>query len=123
MILSNSQNIEGALLLLLTVIALAVGFAKGNFFLSKTVQRSVDNSHGLTNNLLNHFIGWCKILGIRGFIIIGIMVSLGIFLGGDISPLPNFYRGLIRIAIGIALLVGATHFVKHIKENKSKESK
>ena len=111
-----SQPITGFLLIISIVVALTIGSAKGHFLLSKTAQRSLDNLKLLENKMANYFIGWLKVLGKRGLIMISLMIVLGIVLG---NFLPPFGRGLLRITIGIALIIGSYHLSLGFKNSKN----
>ena len=106
----------GLSLLLFLALALTIGFFKGKFLLSKSANRSIEAARKLENNLVNCFFGWAKAWGWRGFLIIGLMIALGIFLGGNYSPFNSLTRGLIRIAIGMALLIGSQNFWLKLKD-------
>ncbi len=107
--------ITGFLLIISIIAALVVGAAKGHFLLSKTAQRSLDNLKNLENSTINYFIGWAKVLGPRGLIMIGLMITLGIILG---NFLPPFGRGLLRLTIGTALLIGSYYLCLGFKNSK-----
>lgn len=117
MLLAEAAEILGALVIISIVASLGIGFAKGKFVLQKTAQRSLNAAVELENTIINCFLGWIKVLGIRGILVISLMVGLGILFGGDFSPLNSFSRGLLRIAIGVALLVGSIRFWAELKEN------
>ncbi|MDX1919602.1 MAG: hypothetical protein SFU25_02580 [Candidatus Caenarcaniphilales bacterium] len=117
LLMAEAANVVGAIMIGSVLLALAIGFGKGKFVLQKTAQRSIDAIKELEDKLIHWFIGWAKVLGIRGFIVIGLMIGLGILLASDISPLNSFGRGLVRIAIGSALLVGSLRFWSELKDN------
>lgn len=109
-------NKIGLPLLLFIFLASLIGFLKGKFFLSKSTKRSIEATMKLEDSLANCFLGWAKAWGLRGFLIIGLMIALGVFFGGNYSPFDSFGRGLIRIAIGIALLIGSQSFWLKLKD-------
>ncbi len=108
----------GIWLVLPLILAFAVGAAKGKFVLAKSAQRSIAAAEALEDNNTNRALGWAKAWGLRGFILISVMIALGVFLGSDYSPLNAMWRGLVRIAIGSALLIGSLNFWFNLGENK-----
>ncbi|MDJ0625187.1 MAG: hypothetical protein QNJ31_02320 [Candidatus Caenarcaniphilales bacterium] len=116
MLIAEAAEILGILVIISIIASLAIGFAKGKFVLQKTAQRSLDAAIKLENTIINCLLGWLKVLGVRGILVISLMIGLGIFLGGDFSPFNSFGRGLLRIAIGIALLIGSLRFWTELKE-------
>lgn len=80
--------------------AVAVGFFKGRFVLSKTVNRIVARIASLQEP-----ISLKKLYPPSYFLLIGSMIGLG--LSFRFLPLPLSIRGAIDVAIGSALLQGA----------------
>ena len=117
LLLGSVGTIAPWIVVLCFVLAAIIGFAKGKFLLSKTASRSITNSHRLEDNTQNLFLGWARIMGVRGLIMISLMLALGFFLAGPFSPLDGFGRGLLRIAIGTALLIGSFSLWSGIRSN------
>jgi hypothetical protein len=82
----------------LIALGLMIGFFKGRFVLSKTVQRVVN--HILAQPLPVRFK---DAYGKAYWLVIGFMMSLGMVL----RFIPNDVRGVIDVAVGFALINGA----------------
>lgn len=117
LLMGEAAHIVGAVMIGSVLLAIAIGFGKGKFVLQKTAQRSIDAVNQLEDKVIHWFLGWAKVLGLRGFIVIGLMIGLGILLASNISPLNLFGRGLIRITIGTALLIGSLRFWSELRDN------
>lgn len=91
--------------IVITALALYVGFLKAKHILSKTANRSVSHIRSLPNP------GDIRLMYSRNYyFLLGGMVLLGIsfkYLG-----LPNDVRGFIDILIGSALINGAVHYYR-----------
>jgi hypothetical protein len=110
MLISSAAKVSGTVIILSLLGAFILGFGKGKFVLQKTAQRTIDSIHQLSDEVINYFIGWIKVLGVRGFVVIGLMIGLGILFASNLSPLTPFLRGLVRITIGSALIIGSLRF-------------
>lgn len=86
--------------LLLIALGVALGFAKGNFVLRKTVARVVERIRSLPDP-----IQFSQIYSKGYYFLIGGMILLGITMRW--LPIPEQVRGTIDIAIGCALITGA----------------
>lgn len=91
---------EAISLALLVALAAAVGYLKGVFVLGKSAKKGVERLLAFPNptKITNLYSA-------KYYILLGLMVGLGMsmkYLG-----LPNDIRGLIDVAIGIALITGA----------------
>jgi hypothetical protein len=94
---------QGALALI--CIALLIGFIKGRMILVKTVKRVIDRIHSLPDP-----IRFRQIYAPRYYALIGTMVLLGLsfnFIGIGLE-----WRGLIDVAIGSALVNGASSYIR-----------
>ncbi|MBS0606031.1 MAG: hypothetical protein KF898_06735 [Parachlamydiales bacterium] len=91
--------------LLLIVLGLMLGFLKGRFVLSKTVQRVVQRIISLPLP-----IKISQVYGVRYLALIGFMVLLGMSLKW--FKLPLEVRGLVDVAIGSALMNGALGYFR-----------
>lgn len=89
---------KGALSLI--ALGIAIGFAKGRFVLSKTVHRVV-------TRILSHPepIPLKKVYTKGYLLLIGLMMGIG--MGLRFSPVPFDVRGVIDVAVGSALVIGA----------------
>ncbi len=91
--------------MLLIVIGLLIGFLKGRYVLSKTVQRVVQRiiSLPLPIKLL-------QVYGVRYLALIAVMLLLGMSLKW--FKLPLDVRGVVDVAIGSALMNGALGYFR-----------
>lgn len=86
--------------LLLIVVGLFIGYAKSKYVLSKTVKRTINRIKTMPNpsSIMTLFSPAYLIL-------IGVMISLGASM--RFFGVPNDIRGLIDVAVGVALINGA----------------
>ena len=96
----------GAKIFIFAGLAILIGFAKGRFILTKVALKYYNNSHKLELN--NIFTGWAKILGVKGFILISVMVGAGVLLRH--SNIDRPILGILYLAIGIALVYASKIF-------------
>ena len=82
--------------------AVTVGLLKGKFVLQKVAAKYYKRANSIQLNKSDIFTGWAKILGARGFILIGIMIAMGVFLRH--SNIDRPILGIIYLAVGIALV-------------------
>ncbi len=116
LLFGSAAEVTGLILIASVLLAFGIGFAKGKFVLSKSALRSVTAAGELEDHAPNYFFGWAKAWGLKGFLIIAAMIGLGVYFGSDISPVNPMIRGLIRITIGTALLVGSLTFWTKLRE-------
>lgn len=89
----------------LVALALAIGFGKGKFVLSKTSTKNIER--------LNQFQEPQKpiaVYSVRSWVIIAIMVGISVAL--NIFQVENIVRGPINLGIGFALLISSLAYVK-----------
>lgn len=103
--LSTYMGLNSAVLLLVGC-AFFIGYMKGRFVLGKSAHRGVERILSFSNptNLGN-------IYSLKYYILLGGMIALGVsikYLG-----IPNDIRGLVDVAIGVALLTGASIYFRH----------
>jgi hypothetical protein len=104
-----TQQATFAALALPLIVALAVGLAKGRFVLSKTSQRNLARLDAMPDTYkLVH------VYSRRSWIMIGLMVLISITL--TLTETPWFWRGLINVAIGFALVVSAQAYVRALSQ-------
>lgn len=101
----------------LILLSIIIGILKSNTVLKKSVNNKLDNIHGLENNTINYCFGWAKMLGIKGFILIGGMIGLGILLRtlkefgfDEYNLLPFLYLG-----VSLALILSSRYYFSHVK--------
>ncbi len=90
-----------------------IGLLKGKFILKKVALKYYKRSEVVQFNKNDIFLGWVKILGIRGFILISVMMALGSFLRH--SNIDRPILGIIYLAVGIALVYASKIFYESNK--------
>jgi hypothetical protein len=103
-IFSAMGTTTGSLFLLF--IALVIGSLKGNFVLSKVVNREVLRIQALPEPCTIR-----QLYGKKHLILVGLMMTLGIFLKKSGTPLD--LRAVIDIAVGSALFQGAVRYFRY----------
>lgn len=91
--------------ILITTIALYIGFLKGKHVLTKAANRGIERTRSLPNPA-----PFYQIYDRKYYILIGAMILLSMSL--KYMGLPNDIRGAIDIAIGAALINGAIHYFR-----------
>lgn len=106
-------------MLLLIPVSLFVGYMKASKMLAKSIKRSVDNLDKIDDQFINYFIGWLKLMGIKGFLIISLMIGLGFGLRHlkTIGFDPYNLYGFVYLAVAFALLYGSSFYFKEAKKN------
>lgn len=103
--------------LALIAIGLVIGFFKGRFVLVKTVRRVVERIVAMPADVrLSQVYSRSYLMLIGGMILLGLSMK---WLG-----LPTEVRGLIDVAIGSALMNGASAYFRaamHVKKHLSKD--
>ncbi len=85
-----------------------IGVLKGKFVLQKVALKYYKRSDVIKFNNNDIFLGWVKILGVKGFILIALMMVMGSFLRH--SNIDRPILGIIYLAVGIALLYASKIF-------------
>ena len=85
-----------------------IGVLKGKFVLQKVALKYYKRSDIIQFNDNDIFLGWVKILGVKGFILIGLMMAMGSFLRH--SNIDRPILGIVYLAVGIALLYASKIF-------------
>lgn len=101
-----------ALLAGLVAVALAIGFGKGKFVLSKTSVKNIER--------LNQFSEPQRpisVYSLRSWIIIALMVSISVAL--NIFQVENIVRGPINLGIGFALIISSLAYLKSFSDSKA----
>lgn len=91
----------GPKLVFLIVISLLIGFLKGKFVLKKVALKYYKKANEIKFKKSDMLTGWIKILGVKGFILIGLMIGMGSFLRH--SSIDRSILGIIYLAVGVAL--------------------
>ena len=85
-----------------------LGLLKGKFILSKVAAKYLKRIETVKFNKNDILFGWAKVLGIRGFIFIALMIALGVYLRH--SNIDRPILGIIYLAVGIALVYASKIF-------------
>jgi len=95
-------------LILFFLIAVLLGLLKGAFVLKKVALKYLKASESIEFNKIDILTGFIKILGIKGIILIGIMIATGVFLRHSTIDRPIL--GIVYLAVGIALVYASKIF-------------
>ena len=98
----------GTKLIIFATSSVAVGLLKGRFVLQKIALKYYKRADVVQFNKNDILIGWIKILGIRGFVLIGLMMGMGGILRR--SPIDRPILGILYLAVGIALVYASKIF-------------
>lgn len=104
-----------SILIILTGAGLVLGWLKGRFLLMKSVKRTIERLQPLTG--LIHF---STLYRLQDYLLISGMIILGRFL--QWIRCPSDLRGLLNVAIGSALLVGAVFYFRFASKEKAEEA-
>ena len=89
-------------------ISVIFGLLKGKFILSKVAAKYCKRVETIKFNESDILFGWIKVLGVRGFILIGLMIGIGVYLRH--SNIDRPILGIVYIAVGIALVYASKIF-------------
>ena len=98
----------GPKLIMFLTPAVLIGVLKGKFVLQKVALKYYKRSDVIQFSDNDILIGWIKILGVKGFVLIGLMMALGGILRR--SPIDRPILGIVYLAVGIALLYASKTF-------------
>lgn len=104
----------GPKVIILFIICVALGLLKGRYVLQKVAAKYCKRSSNIHFHSTDLVIGWIKILGIKGFILISLMILIGIILRH--SSIDRPILGIIYLSVGIALVYASKIFFT--KSNK-----
>jgi hypothetical protein len=104
-LLDAPEHSNPLILILAVVLALAVGYGKGKFVLSKTSQRNIERIEQFTAPKRP-----IQVYSLRSWLIIAIMVGISIAL--TVMHVPQIWRGSINLAIGFALIISSLAYLK-----------
>lgn len=101
----------GPKMIIFCAIGIAIGLLKGRFVLQKVATKYCVGAKSITFNKNDIYIGWVKVLGIRGFVLLGIMMSIGFFLRN--SSIDKAILGIVCLAVSLGLgYASKTFFVQ-----------
>ena len=98
----------GPKLIIFLTPSILIGLLKGKFVLQKVALKYYKRSDVIKFNNNDIFLGWVKIFGIKGFILIGLMMAMGSFLRH--SNIDRPILGIVYLAVGMALLYASKIF-------------
>ena len=93
--------------------AIVIGLLKGIFVLKKVALKYYKRSEVIQFNKNDILLGSSKILGIKGFILIGLMMIMGALLRH--SNIDRPILGIVYLAVGIALVYASKIFFSNNK--------
>lgn len=115
--ISGIQNLltgeVGPKIIIFASIAIAIGLVKGKFVLQKVANKYCNNAKSITFTQNDIFLGWIKVLGIRGFVLLGIMMGIGYFLRN--SSIDKSILGIICLAVSLGLGYASRVFFANAK--------
>ena len=88
--------------------ALIIGFIKNKLILRKVAIKYLKRASLIEFKDNDTFLGWTKILGLKGFIFIGLMMALGVLLRH--SQIDRPILGIIYLAVGFSLVYASRIF-------------
>ena len=103
----------GPKLIIFASIGVIIGLLKGRFILQKVATKYCNNAKSITFTENDMYIGWIKVLGIRGFVLLGIMMSIGYFLRN--SSIDKAILGIICLAVSLGLGYASKVFFANAK--------
>jgi len=98
----------GPKLLFFIVIAVAIGLLKWKFVMRKVATKYQDRANLIEFTENDTTLGWAKILGIKGFVLIGVMIAAGALLRH--SNIDRPILGIVYLAVGISLVYASKIF-------------
>lgn len=96
----------------LIALALAIGYAKGKFVLSKTARRNIERIDQFTTPQKPILV-----YSVRSWIVIALMIGISISL--NIMAITDLARGLINLAIGFGLIMSSLVYMRALRPIKS----
>ena len=101
----------------LLVVSVIIGFGKAFSVLKKSVARNLANTDSLENKPMDYALGWLKLYGKKGVILILLMIGLGFLLRflKTIGADPYNLFGFLYMGVALALAIGSGFYFKEIK--------
>lgn len=106
------------------VFSVLIGLAKGLTVLRKAVQKKLSNLEKIDDHPSNYLIGWIKLFGLSGCIIILLMIAIGFtlrYLRNNLNADPNNIFGFIYLGIAMALIGASVFYFKALEPIGKKE--
>ncbi len=105
----------GKKLIIFLAVSTTIGLLKGKFVLKKVALKYYKRADTIRFNKSDILTGWIRILGLKGFILIGLMMGMGIFLRH--SNIDRPILGIVYLAVGIALVYASKIFFENKNTN------
>jgi hypothetical protein len=108
--IAEGQTLHDTLQLALGILAaLIIGFGKGKFMLGKASQRNIDRLNALAEPQRP-----VHVYGSRSWMVIGLMVGISVLIN-TLDAIDPFWRGIINLAIGMALIVSSFTYLRAMR--------
>lgn len=107
--------------LVFILISIVLGFFKADKVLRKSVERGISNTSKIDDSMLNYLIGWLKLYGARGVIVVLLMIGLGYFLRMLKYMGYDSYNifGFLYLAVALSLIGASSwYFIAATKVDK-----
>lgn len=104
--------------LALLAVSILIGLGKALTVLRKAVNRNLNNLENIDDNPINYLIGWLKLFGIRGAVMISLMIGIGIglrYLREYHNADPYNIFGFIYLGIALGLGFGSIFYFRAVK--------
>ncbi len=103
--IDSPEHANTALIAGLAVLALAVGYGKGKFVLSKTSAKNIERIEQFTEPKKP-----IQVYSVRSWVMITLMVGISVAL--NVFQVANIIRGPINLAVGFALMISSLAYLK-----------
>jgi hypothetical protein len=104
-LLASPEHTNAPLLAIVAALALAIGFGKGKFVLSKTSRRNIERIDQFTEPKKP-----IHVYSVKSWLIIGLMVGISVAL--TVFNTPMLWRGGINLGIGFGLIISSLAYLK-----------
>ncbi len=101
----------------LLVVSILIAVVKARTVLRKAVNRNVGNLDKINDKFVDYFTGWIKLFGVKGIVLISLMMALGYGLRAlrDIGSDPYNLFGFLYFGVALALIGGSLHYFNHLR--------
>lgn len=100
-------------------LSVIIGLAKGLTVLKKAVQKKLPHLEKIDDHPSNYFIGWIKLFGPAGCILITLMIGIGFtlrYMRAHMNADPNNIFGFIYLGIAMAIIGASFFYFREIKK-------
>lgn len=105
----------------LLVVSILIAFLKAFTVLKKAALRNIGNIDKISDNPINYLIGWLVLFGVKGSLMISLMIGLGLglryfkFHGWD----PYNLFGFLYIGIALGIAIGSSFYFQKLLNRNS----